>query len=101
MQKLSVLRLVSALLLVLGSVIALVGPVLIILSFAGEIPGQPGYVAFIFGLLTCFNGLVIAAGGHVMRMSCWAREQQWLAKSSPLLPTLLDTQLKSEPKASS
>lgn len=96
MRKVGFVRILATLIFVLGSLIAVVGPVLIVLLFIGELPGQPPYIAVLFGLLICFNGIVIAAGGHFMWSSCMSRQQR-TSKPSPALPRMLNTPLKPEP----
>lgn len=96
MRKVGFVRILAALIFILGSLIALVGPVLMVLLFAGELPGQPSYIALLFGLLICFNGIVIAAGGHFMWSSYMARQQR-TSKPSPALPTVPVTPLAPEP----
>lgn len=90
------LRLLSGLVFLVGSMIALVGPVLLVLVFVGELPGEQLYVAVLFGFLICLNGIVIAVAGHVMWSSCTLRQQR-ASKPSPALPRTLDATLKPEP----
>lgn len=96
MRKVGFVGILAGLIFVLGSLIALVGPVLTVLLFVGELPGQPPYIAVLFGLLICFNGIVIAAGGHFMWSSCLLRQQR-TSKPSLASPRMLDTPLKPEP----
>lgn len=95
MRYVRFVRILSGLIFLLGSLIALGGPVLMLLLFLGD-PGQSPYTTVLFGLLICFNGIVIAAGGHLMWSSCMLRYQRTL-KSAITLPIMLDTTRKPEP----
>jgi len=95
MRNVGFVRILSGVIFLLGSLIALGGPVLMVLLFLGD-PGQSSYITVLFGLLICFNGIVIAAGGHLMWSSCMLRQQRTL-KASSTVPIRLDTTRKPEP----
>lgn len=97
MRKAGFVRILAGLIFVLGSLVAFVGPVLMVLLFVGELE-EPSYTAVLFGLLICFNGIAIAAGGHIMWSSCMLRQQR-RSKPSAALPKTVDMPLRPEPYA--